>query len=337
MTKILPLFLAFMCTFTFFTAVQAETVCTNITYTLSQGSKDSLTQGQVTLLQTYLYAKGYLSTLPTGHFGPATETALKKLQTKNGIQATGATGPLTRTAIKEASCSSVSTNISTTPTTTTIPTITTPTVTAEKSYTVNTPQANEILTIGDTYTITWSGLKGNSYNLILENSAGTAKGFIVPSLYQTKAYTWKVGKVLRSDTQDYAFVPPGTYRVHIQDTNSGSYVADEYSQLFTINAKPISLSTVIPKSIPNDGTTPGVLYGSGFTDTTIVRFDSETGLTSSILYRSIDGTLLVFAIPSNIYPGSHTLMVQNSYTDSNSDISTKTTSNSLDVLVTQGN
>jgi len=72
---------------------------TTVTFTqlLSSGSRDP----QVLPLQQLLQCLGYFpaGTAPNGYFGPATEDAVKKFQTANGIAPVGYVGPATRDAL----------------------------------------------------------------------------------------------------------------------------------------------------------------------------------------------------------------------------------------------
>ncbi len=60
---------------------------------LSRGLSDRDTNGQITILQSYL------GITPTGYFGPLTLAKVKVLQAAHGISTTGIVGPLTRALI----------------------------------------------------------------------------------------------------------------------------------------------------------------------------------------------------------------------------------------------
>jgi peptidoglycan hydrolase-like protein with peptidoglycan-binding domain len=71
-------------------------VCHTFTHTLSVGSTDATTGGDVTALQGTLIQQGLLSGSATGYFGPLTAAAVMKFQTQNGVSAVGMVGPTTR-------------------------------------------------------------------------------------------------------------------------------------------------------------------------------------------------------------------------------------------------
>lgn len=66
-------------------------------------------------LQNKLKEKGYLSVNPTGYFGPATLSAVKKYQRDNGIIQTGYIGEKTRGQLRSHFCTSVNGVSTTTP------------------------------------------------------------------------------------------------------------------------------------------------------------------------------------------------------------------------------
>ncbi len=78
--------------------------CVNLTQNMHYRSTDATTGGQVTTLQNYLIANGYLSGTATGFYGLATTQAVGKLQVSLGITSSGSPnfgfmGPKTRAAI----------------------------------------------------------------------------------------------------------------------------------------------------------------------------------------------------------------------------------------------
>jgi hypothetical protein len=101
-----------------------STTTTSMTYDfttdLTIGSKGA----QVSALQQFLIAKGYLTAVsaPTGYFGALTQTALGKFQAANGISPTsGYFGPKTRAFINSMSSTTTTTGTGSTTTTTTAP------------------------------------------------------------------------------------------------------------------------------------------------------------------------------------------------------------------------
>jgi len=81
-----------------------ESTCVTLPISLKYTSRDSSTNGGVSILQTFLAGKGYLNSEATGYFGGMTLAAVKQFQGANGIEQTGYVGPLTRGKIQELTC-----------------------------------------------------------------------------------------------------------------------------------------------------------------------------------------------------------------------------------------
>lgn len=83
--------------------VDAQSGCIKLTRSLNLGSRDNSSK-DVSALQAFLNAKGYLSVSPTGYFGQMTFVAVKNFQAREGLSAVGNVGPLTRAKISNISC-----------------------------------------------------------------------------------------------------------------------------------------------------------------------------------------------------------------------------------------
>lgn len=294
--------------------------CVNLTRDLSQGMSDASAGGQVTMLQNYLVSAGYLASTPNGYFGPATLAAVKRFQTVNGISALGTVGPLTRVALNIKSCAS-SVPVPT-PAVTPTP-VSTPL--SQPGITAGSPRSGESLNLDDAYTVKWTAPAGTGpYNVILEDSSGTPQGFIVSGTYAT-SYTWTVGVVHNSSSASTDTVPPGTYRIHAE-ASGGAQTSDVLSATFTIAAS-ISISQIFPHAVAADGNRSVVIYGSDFKPTSMV--DIYGYGTVPPQFVSADGRVIVFAVPTGVYPGPHTVTVLNRY--GSSDVTTE--SNSSDLIV----
>lgn len=80
-------------------------VCTELEHTLYWGTRDRRTDGEVSELQAFLKAEGYLGKNgPSGFFGMATFNAVREFQRDHDIRATGFVGEATREAIEDESC-----------------------------------------------------------------------------------------------------------------------------------------------------------------------------------------------------------------------------------------
>ncbi len=79
--------------------------CESITQTLSLGSTDQTSDGQVSILQRFLSAQGFLNlSTPTGLFGDATQAAVKSFQSRYSIVEFGLVGVATRAKINALLC-----------------------------------------------------------------------------------------------------------------------------------------------------------------------------------------------------------------------------------------
>ncbi|MEK7175617.1 MAG: IPT/TIG domain-containing protein [Patescibacteria group bacterium] len=78
--------------------------CVNLSNNLRYRSTDAKTNGEVSILQEFLRAEGYLNFNPIGFFGRVTLKAVKKFQSENNLKPTGFVGSFTRAKIKSLSC-----------------------------------------------------------------------------------------------------------------------------------------------------------------------------------------------------------------------------------------
>lgn len=293
-----------------YAAYAAAAPCTSLTQTLVYGDAGS----QVLALQNYLYAIGFMSALPNGHFGPSTRAAVKQFQSTHGINAIGTAGPLTRAAITKASCSYSLSSTSSTPTQPIASTTPPQTISPVSSSLVTAPRAGETLTIGKTYSIAWTGSANSmGYTILLENTGGVGAGYIAMGTFPDNTFVWKIGTILSSNTA----IAPGTYRIRITDTIRGPQSIDRVSDPFIVSATPVSIRTVFPSTVPADNNTSVVLYGSGFTSGTAVYFDGLIGSSAAqVTYASPDGRVLIFTVPTSISTGRHTFQAISQYTSS---------------------
>jgi peptidoglycan hydrolase-like protein with peptidoglycan-binding domain len=77
-----------------------STSCVNIPRNLHRGAES----GYVTIIQGFLFDKGYLNDAPTGFYGDKTIEAVKRYQKTLGLKETGMVYDFTRQAIKEETC-----------------------------------------------------------------------------------------------------------------------------------------------------------------------------------------------------------------------------------------
>lgn len=305
----------------FFTshAQASTTICVDLSRDLSYGELDTENDHSIRILQTYLQSKNYLTATPNGRFGPSTLTAVKLFQSNNSISPIGRVGPSTRNKLRELSCGS---KTSPTPTTTNTP------ATTQNNIQVTSPASGSVLTIGKNITISWNSNPGYIYDIILERPGGSGAGFVAYNQSGNTTYSWQIGKVFSSAINDYENVATGTYRIRIEKSSQGMSDSDYVSGWFTVEAEPLSLNSMMPRSASNNNRNPVVLFGTGFNNSTVLRFDGRYGISASSFYISPDGTVMVFTVPEYISAGTHQITLENS---------TNIVSNPFNLSVTQSN
>ncbi|HEU0081098.1 MAG TPA: peptidoglycan-binding domain-containing protein [Candidatus Paceibacterota bacterium] len=284
----------------------AHASCTALSSDLARGSANP--SGQVLALQNFLSSTSYLAVAPNGVFGPATLAAVKAFQSANGISATGTVGPITRLAIQIRSCSSAPDQANSQSTQAQTPAAN---VGQGALITALSPAAGESLALGSTATIRWTGPAGTIYNVILEDASSTRMGFLVSGTRAT-SYDWTVGDLYSNGSTVKA--PPGVYRVRAEDAGQGPQSSDRLSGAFTVAAPPLTIANILPQSGRAAPNASVVLYGSGFTQSTLIDFYGYGQIAP--LFVSPDGRALVFTVPSGSYTGPHTFTAVNSYDSS---------------------
>ncbi len=78
--------------------------CVELSNNMRYRTRDITVNNEVSDLQDYLIAEGYMSGSTTGFFGVATQKAVKSFQSANGLINSGYVGPVTRAKIKALSC-----------------------------------------------------------------------------------------------------------------------------------------------------------------------------------------------------------------------------------------
>jgi len=177
--------------------------CANITQALWYGKYDTTTDGQVSVLQNFLHAEGYLSVSATGYFGPLTLQATKDFQGAVGLQADGIVGVQTQAHIRADSCP-----VTTTPATAPIISAITPTAGAT----------------GTMVTITGSGFTDSNIvhfsigavSTVASSNNGTTLTFTVPG---------SIGPYCKPDQACPMYMEllnAGTYPISIENNNGTS-------------------------------------------------------------------------------------------------------------------
>ena len=309
--------------------------CVDVRMTLRVGSTDALTGGAVTVLQNYLARKNYFGAIPNGYYGPATAAAVKRLQVANHITMTGEAGPLTRAVIQKASCG---TNVMATSPASVVVTVPPAQQTAAAVSAlpagVSAPRSGEALTVGLTYPIRWNVQPGAISDLLLEDTSGLTVGYIASNVSGGQ-YTWHVGDYFTpAGNVGQQIVAPGAYRVHLRNSSWSTSAPDQYSAVFTVLSKPLSIDQMMPTTIQSDGKTSVVLYGSGYSAMTSVYLDGFDTWKISPSYVSADGTIIIFTPPANLIWNVHTVQLVDTYSTASLTTATGTPSNAVNLRVT---
>lgn len=284
--------------------------CVDLPYDLYQGLSDSISNESVIKLQRFLAGSGYLTASPNGYFGPATLSALKRFQNTYNINSTGRAGPQTRAKIKSLTCNSNTASV--------INAISTPRPVYPEidrnTITVSSPTASSTLSTDSYERIVWKKIDRAIYSISLEDQNGLGVGHVAQSISGNE-YNWNVGKVYSAKTNSEIFVKPGIYRIHITGVGYNNNVPDQYSGLFTIVGKPITIRNIIPSSISTSKMSYVAISGSGFDETSVVNLEVN-GHKRVIKpqYISPDGKIIVFGM-STVQNGQFWLSVYNTYDD----------------------
>ncbi|MDE1874980.1 MAG: peptidoglycan-binding protein [Patescibacteria group bacterium] len=299
----------------------AFAACPNLTLDLSYGVTDRTAGGQVLALQEFLVSEHYLSATPNGVFGPATLSGTIAFQAANNVPPTGYVGPLTRSAVALKACSAPVPVTASTPT----PAVST------SGTSVVVPGGGESLSIGQTYTVEWNAPSGNVYNVVLEDATGTPQGFIVAGSY-ARQFSWNIGVVNNAGSSATETVPPGTYKIRVENAATGAQSSDQESGVFTIGDS-VNISQVFPQTAPADGKTTVIFYGSGFNSNSMIDIYGYGNI--SPMYVSPDGRAMALTIPADVFPGIHSVAVMNTYTasDASGGATTQTYSNTMNITV----
>ncbi len=297
-----------------------STGCINITNNLFIGSRDYYSGGDVTKLQIFLQARGYLYTAPSGYFGYMTMAAVRSFQSSQGILSSGYVGPLTRAAITRISCGG-----------------TVPPVPPTNTLHINSLSPSSGV-IGTTVTINGTGFTsdntinfGNGAIMHVSSSNGTTLTFTVPSYLNAACY-YSYPSCLMPSQQ----VMPGSYNVTVQNGNGTSNPVQ-----FTVTSNPPSTQPAITSLSPSSGSAGTIvtINGSGFYGNNTVYFGGSIVSATA----SSNGQMLSFTVPEYITPcgpGMYCTMMARLVTPGNYDvkvINNTGTSNSVNFTVTSTN
>lgn len=316
--------------------------CIDLKHNLRFGSRDRTTQGEVSKLQRYLIAKGYLISAngkASGYYGVKTVDAVKMLQKKLDIdRPSGYMGSITRKALKNATCS----------TSTLLP----PTVPgcppgALYNYLTGAPCSAPIQTIKIISPDGGERFLFDSANSIENNatqeSASPYVGFgyilvkndvelgsLVPlenASISISSFQWQTGKYKNNNGQ-VIIAQPGAYKIRMYgNTNSGRVFLDETDGEFNLvveTSPSVVVSSPQYQSVYKTGTTMPITWKATNVpdNVNIILLDPRGGWSSYTIATNIPASqgLYQWTIPTsggwfeNQYffsgPGSYPLRIR---------------------------
>ncbi|MBP6860402.1 MAG: peptidoglycan-binding protein [Candidatus Pacebacteria bacterium] len=261
---------------------ESDLACTELERTLYWGSRDRGTEGEVTELQAFLNASGYLSAEPSGFFGMSTYRAVRAFQADADIRATGFVGSQTREAIEDASCEDMNEDLAIT----SIDAPTTLALDAEGTWTVNVntdPDAGSLR-----YAVKWGD----------ENMFARMAG--MDEDVQTSA------------TFTHTYSSEGTYTPEftVTDEDGNTVTKSAASVVVSNDMDEAPVITAISKSEATIGTEL-TLTGTGFTEDSVVHLGS-----TEVDATFVSDTSLTFVAP-DIALGAYSVTVHDGDDTSN--------------------
>lgn len=185
--------------------VDSPPTCLTLANNMGYGAVDTTTGGEVSALQRFLHAQGYLTDVSTGYLGSGTVTALKAFQAAQGITPTGYLGSVSRQRIQMISCAATTGTASVFSTiatrgTTTLPVL--PTLKSIKQSTQPPVPATDPTsgTVGGCASGTvWNGSQcvpsssPSTPSLVDRSSAATATALGAPLCTAIQPFYWEIG------------------------------------------------------------------------------------------------------------------------------------------------
>jgi peptidoglycan hydrolase-like protein with peptidoglycan-binding domain len=225
---------------------QGDSSCVSIVNNLRYRTTDANTNAEVSVLQDFLQAGGYLKSNPVGFFGIMTTAAVKKFQKENNISPTGYVGPITRQKIKDQTCSLGGVVVSTTSPQIPIQ-ITSPI--ASTAISLNSPNGGEYLAAGGGVAIDWTKttavqnewlsiyyISEENYKKSITSNQKTIPSSAVFIAKSVSGYYWQIPATLSGAFRILVAYTPPSY----QDGDGGIISYGDYSNgYFKISPKPV--------------------------------------------------------------------------------------------------